>query len=534
MIKHSAVLLLETLICYHESHDDPGKGDDETYIKVYADGNYLGRYPEGASDEVWDMNTGDRDSIDLEINVTYTNEIEIQVWDQDSSTDDDKLLTLYINRDTKLDSNNCGEVRKHQTSGDAEAEYGVKFRVIKNPIPTVRVLGIRCEKSSAGMNTNVADAVAKTAEKACKEAAKVIGKSPRPSRKLIADGFKAASKVLKEVEEIVVWIAGIIEGKDDVYMKHLVETRGHDGGFFPKDSAVYKMDDDDDVYFEDLYGSYFRFPLDQGPVTIQLREHDDIKSDINIGTLTIAPDDLRIDTSNGVNGTTCNGGVAEMDGPAVIEIADSYGKRDGEGAVYHICYSVGMENWCAAPNAEAQANAEAESLHKPTAQDQWNYNHAINNSNSIHHILTLDEMRDLINCGFPRAHGWPDYCDYWVHKETDAGKRLAFDIKTGVVYFVHKSEYLHYTCPTDNGYLQTDESHSFDYALNKGTNGKLLSYQKMKKLYEEGEFNKSGWNKNQNYWVTLDGDKAPVINLNTQEVSLKNKKDAYQLYSYRK
>ncbi|GAA6167573.1 hypothetical protein [Sessilibacter corallicola] len=532
MIKHSAVLLLETLICYHESHDDPGKGDDETYIKVYADGNYLGRYPEGASDEVWDMNTGDRDSIDLEINVTYTNEIEIQVWDQDSSTDDDKLVTLYINRDTKLDSNNCGEVRKHQTSGDAEAEYGVKFRVINNPIPTVRVLGIRCEKQSAGMNTNVADAVAKTAEKACKEAAKVIGKSPRPSRQLIADGFKAASKALKEVEEIVVWIAGLIEGKDDVYMKHLVETRGHDGGFFPKDAEVNKMEEGDEVYFEDRYGEYFRFPLDEGPVTIQLREHDEIKSDINIGTLTITPDNLRVESSEGVSGTTCNGGVAEMDGPAVIEIADSYGKRDGEGAVYHICYSVGMENWCAAANSEAQANADGNAIYKPSAADQRLYDDAVNHSNSIHHILTLDEMRDLINNGYTKAHGWTDYSAYWVHDESD--KCLCFDIKTGLAHYMKKSEYLHYSYKTDNGYYKSSEAHSYQYTYDEMTDRKLLTLKEMKEMFERGEFNNSGWNKDLNYWVVDNPSEAAVINITSGEVSTQNKYNTYHIYSYRK
>ena len=51
------------------------------------------------------------------------------------------------------------------------------------------------------------------------------------------------------------------------------------------------------------------------------------------------------------------GGTALMDGHAVIEIANSYyGRHGGEGAIYQLCYSIGMEDWCLPATREGQAD----------------------------------------------------------------------------------------------------------------------------------------------------------------------------------
>jgi hypothetical protein len=218
------------------------------------------------------------------------------------------------------------------------------------------VLGIRCEQQSAGCNVDLIETIAGVASTVTEEAGKVIGKSPRPRAKAVGKAFKVASDVLNAVSYIGEWIGRIIEGThDEVYMKHVESSRGYQGAFFPPDKEYEEMQEGDEICFEERYGHYFRFPLDRGPVTLRFMEHDSIKGHIDIGTLTIAPDSLTPGFGSGISGTTVNGGVAVMDGPAVVELANVYtDNHGGEGALYHICYSVGFDDWCLPATAEDQ------------------------------------------------------------------------------------------------------------------------------------------------------------------------------------
>jgi len=274
------------------------------------------------------------------------------------------ILDLYDWENMEPGASPSEEFKIHFYPGSPGSEndkgrFDLYYRIITNPIPTVRVLGIRCEQQSAGYDQKAVNAMLSVAEKATKEAGKAIGKSPRPRAKVIGDAFKAASKVLKGVEEIADWIGRIIEGKnDEVYMDRIYPSRGLNGAFFPPTDGAdfYKIQSDEDVYFEEEYGRYFRFPLDNGPVTLELREYDKGKADVNVGAITVDPAKIAASSSSGIDSDTMTEGVAIMDGPAVVELADSYGKRDGEGALYHICYSVGYEDWSKDATTEAQEN----------------------------------------------------------------------------------------------------------------------------------------------------------------------------------
>jgi len=350
MIRKHATLLLQTLYCDRQA-GDPGKGN-ELYIIVDVDGSKT-RYPSG--NDVWHMASGNAASVDIEVeDITYLSVVEISLYEQDPAQDD-FYGTQTIDRKSERDETNHGEI---QWTG-ANSQFRMAYRVITDPIPTVRVLAIRCEQESAGMNQAVSDAVTGAASSACTAAGAVVMAVPIPGSDVLSLAFGAASWVLKGVNEFAQWMMDKIEGPDDVYIEHVAEysTRGYGGSFFPPiegSASTYPMSEGEEAHFEQKYGEYFRFPLDEGPVTIRFREHDAIKGDINLGTITIAPDELDEGENTGIGGTTCNGGVAKYDGPAVVEIADSYGERGGEGAVYQICYSVGTEDWCKPANAAGQ------------------------------------------------------------------------------------------------------------------------------------------------------------------------------------
>ncbi len=428
-----AVLLLTKLHCLHETHESDS---DEIYMRVYSDGKLHGKYP--TNNNVWKMHTGDVDSVDIEINCTYLDEVSIEIWERDKKTDDghtsdkDEFIGwIYIRRGDNLDDNNCGSRTINQSNG-GPGKYKLDFRVISDPIATVRVLGIRCEQKSAGMNTALVEAVADVASDCTKKAGKVIKKSPRPSRKVIGDAFIAASKVLKGLEEFADFVGTILEGgDDDVYVKHVVGTqsRAQDGAFFPEgDDSVYPMRNDDEAHFEEMYGHYFRFPLDLEQVTIEFRENDRRKTNVLIGSVVIDPEQIKKNTNEGIGSGSAEsyegcppieGGLAMMDGPAVVEVANAYyGKRNGEGAIYHICYSVGMEDWCLPASAEGQCDT-ADDVLPPNVHGYFNeprgpvsFANASADCDEQGGVLpTVEEMSSLIRYGY--TEGWPEG-KYWL------------------------------------------------------------------------------------------------------------------------
>ena len=200
-----AILYLKTLHCIHETHE---AGSDSVYMYVYGDGIKLGRYPTG--NNVWHMSTGDADSIDLEINCTYLDSIDVHLYERDSSVDDpdgkDEDLGVI-----KFDRSDLPEgTKKVYQAGDAPGSYSIDYRLITNPIPTVRVLGIRCESQSAGMDVETFEEVVGAASTCAEAAGEVIGKSPRPRAKVISKAFDEASKVLNALSHFGQLIGGLI------------------------------------------------------------------------------------------------------------------------------------------------------------------------------------------------------------------------------------------------------------------------------------------------------------------------------------
>ena len=363
MVEEHATLLLTTLKCIDETED--AGTHDKIYMQVQIDNGSWTRYP--GSDH-WDLNTGESRGVDLEINVTYMTTVTIKLYEKDVNADD-LLGTQTIDRFTPRDQDDFGSVQFKTGS----SEYRLDFRVLSDPIPTVRLHGIRCEKSSAGMNTAAADAIADAASSCCDAAATVIGTSPRPSRQLISKAFEKSSQIIRGLTACVEWLANKIEGPDDIYLLHGEQATGSQDGFSPPGGGTYQMVENTEIYFEEEFNKYHRFPLDSGPVTIEIREHDPVKDDIIVGSLVIDPAKISKGGSGGIEGGSpdssvstapIEGGTATFDGPAVVEIANSYyGKHGGEGAVYHLCYSVGMEDWTLPANSDE--NGQQQQLPAP-------------------------------------------------------------------------------------------------------------------------------------------------------------------------
>lgn len=365
MLQKSAILYVEKIRCTKTTGE---AGDDDICLKITVDGNT--RYYPSSTSSYKFYKGGGTQYVDLTINVTYANKVVFELIEKDSeniSSSKNEWVGSHTLTRGSVNSSPESRTVDMDANGETSGEYTLTYRIISDPIPTLRLLGIRCEQQSAGMNVDLVETIASVASTVTEEAGKVIKKSPRPRAKAIGSAFKAASKVLEAVGNIGEWIGRIIEGKcDEVYMDHVEGTGNYNGAFFPPEGQgnYVNMRSGDEIYFEEKYGHYFRFPLDRGPVTIQFREHDGGKADINIGTLKVVPDELNYNSSAGVvsESATVNGGVAVMDGPAVVELADSYGERGGEGALYHICYSVGFEDWCLpAIAAEQEGGVQPES-----------------------------------------------------------------------------------------------------------------------------------------------------------------------------
>lgn len=340
MEKQAYALLITKLHCVKSTAES---GHDDVFFEVYAGNNgsetLLGRY---FADNPLHMNgKSDDDSyVDVSFNQSdvgvhnYVDYIRVQLWDNDSkngwqSGDDRDLIgDAYIRRDDPLNS----YITVNQTSGKAEAIYQVHYRIIDKPIQTLRVFGVYCEEDSKGCNVAAVDQVFAIAEKAAEEASDIIGKNPRPRAQLVADGFKFASEILGDICTVVEWIADAAEGKDEVYIQH-VDRNSHNiqGGGWPQDGKPYKMEKDDQVQFGENGTEYIRVPLDSGKVTLQLREQDPVTKDNCIGSITIDENYYNKNKDEG----------------AQIVVADDYfrNQSDGQGALYQLCISVGLENW---------------------------------------------------------------------------------------------------------------------------------------------------------------------------------------------
>lgn len=227
------------------------------------------------------------------------------------------------------------------------AEFKVYWRVTENILPTLRLLGIYCQKTSAGCNAERMDKVASVKSEIYGDVSDVIGLDKGPTAQLISDAFLVASLVVERVANIKEWILNAIEGADDVYLQHVDKDQADNtgGGFCPPNTRTMKMYEgkgDDgrgtDISFMETYNQYFRFPLDNGPVTIQVREYDAVLGDACLGSLT-ADEAFYNDFKNA--------------GANVAVLGDYLDRRNGEGSVYHLCFSVGPEDWAKPPAVDA-------------------------------------------------------------------------------------------------------------------------------------------------------------------------------------
>ncbi|WP_303459993.1 hypothetical protein [Photobacterium sp. 2_MG-2023] len=340
------------------SKTNEGSAHDEVYFEVrtYSNPSNPDEFERKYyyHDSPLEMNPSNEDghrNVDIVVPASGLHKIEFQLWERDKSDmskgKDDDLGTMTITRDTAkvTTSDICNEI--DQPSHDKYGKYNIYWRVMNKPLPSLRVLGIYCEKQSCGCNKEVIDTVADYTSQAEAAAAEVLGEIKTPKAQLMSDAFNAASYVIKFEAALIEWLAKIIEGDDDVYIQHLddVQSDPTGGAFWPESGSNIKMTDEDQFAFVESESYYYRFPLDRGPVTIKIRDRDPIKKDIDLGALTI--DESQYNTLKDL-------------GAQVVVLSGMGDTKAGEqGAIYYLCYSVGEEDYAKAPTPEAQGYATA-------------------------------------------------------------------------------------------------------------------------------------------------------------------------------
>ncbi|CAA6814934.1 MAG: Unknown protein [uncultured Aureispira sp.] len=341
MEKQNLTLLLTTIHCVKSTTETTC---DDIYFEIYATSNgvekYLGSAFKGNPIQMEGGKKVNDAYLDISFDCSYMDECRILILENDNNGHD-TIGNAIIKRDDPLE----GTITVNQTTGKAKAVYELSYRVISKPIQTLRVMGVYCEEDSKGCNVDLVEDVLLLAEKAAEEASDVIKKSPRPRAKAVSKAFDVAANVLANIGDLVVWIANAAEGADEVYMQH-VDKDGHDiegGGFWPED-GIQQMEKGDQFEFtgdegDAAYSHYYRVPLDRGPVTLQLRERDPHKADVSIGSFTF--DEAYYNKY-------------EDEGRVVI--ADEYfrDQQGGQGAIYGICVSVGIEDWAKPAIVEEQ------------------------------------------------------------------------------------------------------------------------------------------------------------------------------------
>lgn len=343
------ILLLTEIHCVKDSAES---GKDEVWFEIVADGVLTPKYYNNPIK----MKNDDSRAVNLQIDCTYLSSLTVKIREKDAgSNKDDYLGDIEFHRGDPL----AGVIRVHQTTGKKRAIYELHYRVVSKPIPTLRVHGIFCHKESSNCDDQVKDAIVGVGEQVLEGCAAVLEKHPRPSRKAIGKAFEVAAGILAGVAELGAFIAKAIDGPDDVYMQQILgEHDGAGGGFFPPpggqgDARTCEMVKEQEVCFDSgewkagPNAEYYRIPLDKGTgkvtgeTTIQIREHDVLIKDISMGHLTIDAAKYNEFYEKG----------------AQVYLCDEYfkGQRQrGQGALYSVCYSIGLEDWAKDANEVAQ------------------------------------------------------------------------------------------------------------------------------------------------------------------------------------
>jgi hypothetical protein len=336
--------------CVHKSGED--SPHDEVYLKVltYADPNNPQAYNpttyfEGSPLGMNASNDSMR-FVDLTVKATGLTKIVLELFEKDSGTDD-YLGSMEVTRANALVTGEDVVTDIYQTLGEKKGHYKVYWRVVNKPLPSLRILGIMCQKGSSGCDADQIKRVAAIKSEVAGAASDVIGLVPTPRAQLISDAFAVAAVTVKMKAAIEVWLKNAIEGNDDVYLQRVAADQGDDAGgaFWPSSGSNVKMNDNVQFAFLETQTHYYRFPMDQGPVTIQVRERDGVLGgrDVSLGAMTISAADYT---------------ALKDKGAQVMVLTDFlHDRNNGEGAIYHLCYSLGQEDWAkdATPSAQGYA-----------------------------------------------------------------------------------------------------------------------------------------------------------------------------------
>lgn len=368
MEKHACALLLTKLHCIHSTAES---GCDDVFFEVYAgtknssggyDEQFLGRYFD--QDPLHMKGKGEKDDayIDISFNQNdlgeqkFVDYVRVFLYDNDDKNGwnggeggRDKIGQTKIWRDDPLEDSKIID-QGDQGYGKGEGRYELYYRIIDKPIQSLRVFGVYCEESTKGCNVDAVEDVFAIAELAATEASEVLEKNPRPRAQAMSKAFDVASDLMEGIGKFVIWMADHAEGADEVYIQHVDKYNNKiQGGGWPQSGVPCKMHEsrsdwgEKQVTFGENGTEYLRIPLDQyETVTLQLREQDPFTSDACIGTFTIKQSDYA---------------KYEQEGGRII-VADEYFRDTngtGQGSLYQLCISVGMENWAEDATHDAQA-----------------------------------------------------------------------------------------------------------------------------------------------------------------------------------
>lgn len=322
---------------------------DEVYMRIYT---YSDPANPGACsgtkyfyDSPLSMNGSDDSMrhVDISVNASGLSRVELDLYEKDSSSDNDYIGSMDIYRADATVSSSERYTDIYQSGG--QAHYRVYWRIINKPLPALRILGIYCQKGSSGCDADQIMRVAEVKSEVAGATSDVLGAVKTPKAQLLSDAFAVASYTVKMRAAIEVWLKNAIEGDDDVYLQHVDANQGDDAGgaFWPESGSHVKMNDETQFSFVEKYGHYYRFPLDLGPVTIQVRERDAVGRDVSLGAMTIGEAEYK---------------ALKDKGAQVMVLTDFLNDRNnGEGAIYHLCYSVGKEDFAKAATPSAQGYA---------------------------------------------------------------------------------------------------------------------------------------------------------------------------------
>ena len=319
----------------------PSERTDELYFRIFVNNVFYQCYPEDYNKgDTFKMNTSkDWRNLDLDFRVSYDDTLIIQLMEQDSEkhkTKDDLMGTMEIKVD-HFDLEETSEKFFEFVNQDFDSRYVFRYRMVSQKLPTFRVLGLYCQKSSCGCNKDLADALFDTTAAVLSNTGKILGYTDNPETEEVAAALEMAGTIVEGVKVLSEWMANAIEGADDVYIQHTIKgQQAHDHvAFCPPDGGQIEMNDGDKIAFMDKYKRYFRIPLDLGEVSIEVRERDPIKHDCSLGAMTVTLYDY--------NKYVDQGGMCQP-------LSTYYDNQNGEGAVYHICYSFAYEDWTLEPN----------------------------------------------------------------------------------------------------------------------------------------------------------------------------------------